>query len=145
MAFNLGRPAVSFSDDTIKQARRLLDHPLSIKSDSRLIAYCEMLAFRSRSLASTWLTPVPIHQPFSIAPNNDFLPDFDDKLRVVNEQVEAWHVYWDQWQQARGVPEGDILREGRESTDEVRADSSDHGQIWNDSLLECSNLAWYTA
>lgn len=116
MAFNLGRPAVSFSDDTIKHARSLLDHPLSIKSDSRLIAYCEMLAFRSRWSIGIWLTLVPIHQPFSIAPNNDFLPDFDDKLRVLNEQTEAWHVYWDRWQEARGVPEGDLLREGREST-----------------------------
>lgn len=113
MAFNLGRPAVSFSDDTIKHARRLLDHPLSIKSDSRLIAYCEMLAFRSKSNLCQVLMIVPIHQPFSIAPNNDFLPDFDDKLRLVNEQVEAWHVYWDQWQRVRGVPEGDLLREGR--------------------------------
>jgi hypothetical protein len=112
MAFNLGRPAISFSDDTIKHARRLLDHPLSIKSDSRLIAYCEMLAFRSESLWCTTLTVVPIHEPFSIAPNNDFLPDFDDKLRLVNEQAEAWHVYWDNWQRVRGVPEGDILREG---------------------------------
>jgi hypothetical protein len=56
---------------------------------------------------------VPIHQPFSIAPNNDFLPDFDAKLRLLNEQVEAWHVYWDEYQRVRGVPEGDILREGR--------------------------------
>ena len=47
MAFNHGRPAISFGEDTIKHARRLLDHPLSIKSDSRLIPYNEMMAFRS--------------------------------------------------------------------------------------------------
>jgi hypothetical protein len=28
--------------------------------------------------------------------------------------VEAWHIYWDEYQRVRGVPEGDILREGRE-------------------------------
>jgi hypothetical protein len=56
---------------------------------------------------------VPIHQPFSIAPNNDFLPNLDEKLRLMNEQVEAWHIYWDEYQRVRGVPEGDILREGR--------------------------------
>jgi len=115
MAFNHGRPAVSFGEDTIKHARRFLDHPLSIKSDSRLIGYCEMMAFRSKSPNWTWLISVPIHQPFSIAPNNDFLPNLDEKLRLMNEQVEAWHVYWDEYQRARGVPEGDILREGRES------------------------------
>lgn len=56
---------------------------------------------------------VPLHQPFSIAPNNDFLPDFDDKVRKLNDQVEKWTEYWDNYQKARGVPEGDLLREGR--------------------------------
>lgn len=57
---------------------------------------------------------VPVHQPFSIAPSNDFLPDFDDKLRTLNEQADKWHEYWDRYQHDRGVPESDILREGCE-------------------------------
>lgn len=61
---------------------------------------------------------VAVHQPFSIAPSNDFLPDFDEKLRTLNEQAEKWHEYWDQYQQARGVPEGDLLREGCTSCSE---------------------------
>lgn len=66
---------------------------------------------------------VPIHQPFSIAPNNDFLPNLDEKLRLLNEQVEGWHVYWDEYQRVRGVPEGDILRESRESLYKVELTS----------------------
>ena len=43
------------------------------------------------------------------------MPNLDEKLRLLNEQVETWHVYWDEYQRVRGVPEGDILREGRKS------------------------------
>jgi hypothetical protein len=70
------------------------------------------------------------------------LPDFDDKLRLVNEQAEAWHVYWDQWQRVRGVPEGDILREGRELITLNMADISRHRQIRYYSLLQRPNSAW---
>lgn len=56
---------------------------------------------------------VPLHQPFSIAPTIvDMIPDFDEKLRKVNQQCDAWFDYWDEWHSARGIPPGDLLREG---------------------------------
>jgi len=59
----------------------------------------------------------------------------------MNEQVEAWHVYWDEYQRVRGVPEGDILREGCES--QVRmgalANGSNYGEIWLHHVVECFN------
>lgn len=57
MAFNLGRPIGIQGDDTIKQARQLLDHPLSTRTDSRLISYCEMLSYRSEYRFPTLYLP----------------------------------------------------------------------------------------
>lgn len=47
MAYNHGRPLLMTDDDTLINARKLLSHPLSHLSDSRLVASCELLALRS--------------------------------------------------------------------------------------------------
>jgi len=57
MAFNLGRPALFAGEETIRNAREFLKHPLSIRTDSRLVATCELLSGRGkcdRSPARHW-------------------------------------------------------------------------------------------
>lgn len=56
MAFNLGRPALFAAEDTIKYARKFLDHPLCIRTDSRLVATCQLLTHRRKSKLM-WPTP----------------------------------------------------------------------------------------
>lgn len=94
---------------------------------------------------------VPLHKPFSIAPNNDFLPDFDEKVRKLNDQVEQWTEYWDNYQKARGVPEGDLLREGCKSCSHLLSPigciayliCSDHRGGGNYTIYERSDTTRY--
>jgi len=46
MAFNLGRPALFAVESTLDHGRKFLQHPLSIPTDSRLVATCELLTLR---------------------------------------------------------------------------------------------------
>lgn len=46
MAFNLGRPTLFAGDETIRHCKEFLDHPLSIETDSRIVAACELLSAR---------------------------------------------------------------------------------------------------
>lgn len=51
MAYGSGRPAIIREDETIHQCRRLLDHPLSITSDARLVSTVELTALRCKCSA----------------------------------------------------------------------------------------------
>lgn len=56
MAYNHGRPLQMTDDgDTMALARRLLEHPLSRISDSRLVASSELLALRGEFCC--WVVP----------------------------------------------------------------------------------------
>lgn len=46
MSYGLGRPAIVREDATIHRARLLLDHPLALDSDARLIYAVELLSIR---------------------------------------------------------------------------------------------------
>jgi hypothetical protein len=46
MAYGMGRPAILREDESIHQCRRLLEHPLSIMSDARLVSTVELTALR---------------------------------------------------------------------------------------------------
>jgi hypothetical protein len=46
MAYGMGRPAILREDESIHQCRRLLEHPLSITSDARLVSTVELTALR---------------------------------------------------------------------------------------------------
>ena len=48
MAFNLGRPALTAGEETIRHGREFLEHPLSKQTDSRLVASCELLSARGK-------------------------------------------------------------------------------------------------
>lgn len=49
MAFNLGRPALFAGEETIRNCREFLKHPLAVLNDSRLVATCELLSARGES------------------------------------------------------------------------------------------------
>lgn len=46
MAYGMGRPAILREDEAIHNCRRLLEHPLSITSDARLVSTVELMALR---------------------------------------------------------------------------------------------------
>lgn len=48
MAYGMGRPAILREDESIHQCRRLLEHPLSIMSDARLVSTVELTALRGK-------------------------------------------------------------------------------------------------
>ncbi|KAK8866058.1 hypothetical protein IAR55_001209 [Kwoniella newhampshirensis] len=104
MSFAYGRPGLFSSESTIKNARKLLKHPLSLPTDARLVSSCESLAWR-----------MPLHQPVALAPSNSMntfsLPDMDDKLRQVNRNLNECYEYWDDYFAQKGIPEGHFLRE----------------------------------
>ena len=52
MAFNLGRPALFAGEETIRNSRDFLNHPLSVRNDSRLVASCELLSARGKQDAN---------------------------------------------------------------------------------------------
>lgn len=52
MAYGMGRPAILREDEAIHNCRRLLEHPLSITSDARLVSTVELTALRGASAES---------------------------------------------------------------------------------------------
>jgi hypothetical protein len=64
MAYGMGRPAILREDETIHQCRRLLEHPMSITSDARLVSTVELMALRGKS--------VPLHSWHIESPRNNF-------------------------------------------------------------------------
>ncbi|KLT44131.1 hypothetical protein CC85DRAFT_283918 [Cutaneotrichosporon oleaginosum] len=99
MAFNLGRPALFAAEDTITHARRFLEHPLTIRTDSRLVATCQLLTHR-----------LPLHQPFSIWPSATRIPDLDRRIERANAAYAAWFKEWDAYYEGR-EPKSSFLRE----------------------------------
>jgi hypothetical protein len=53
MAYGMGRPAILREDESIHQCRRLLEHPLSIMSDARLVSTVELTALRGEPCIGT--------------------------------------------------------------------------------------------
>ena len=101
MAYNFGRPAFFAGQESIAHCRRLLDHPLAIKTDSRLVAACELLTLRGESRCSPLAPypdtpPVGMQQPFSIWPTVD-IPNLDEKIKQANISYEAWERDWDEY------------------------------------------------
>jgi hypothetical protein len=55
MAYGMGRPAILREDESIHQCRRLLEHPLSIMSDARLVSTVELTALRGTFTPRRWV------------------------------------------------------------------------------------------
>ncbi|CAD6587362.1 MAG: hypothetical protein TREMPRED_004729 [Tremellales sp. Tagirdzhanova-0007] len=101
MSYNFGRPAFFAGQESIAHCRRLLDHPLAVKTDSRLVAACELLTLRGElhyfsSASFPDRLPVGIQQPFSIWPTVD-IPNLDEKIKQANIAYEAWERDWDEY------------------------------------------------
>lgn len=86
MSFNLGRPALFAAEDTLSDCRRLLEHPLAIPTDSRLVAACELLTLR-----------LSIHRLFSIWAPTATVPNLDERIEESNATYSDWFKYWDQY------------------------------------------------
>lgn len=84
MAYGMGRPAILREDETIHQCRRLLEHPLSIATDVRLISSVELLALRS-----------PLHIELQALLDLPVDQNTLKRLRHANQEFDAWERYWD--------------------------------------------------
>ncbi|GMK58668.1 hypothetical protein CspeluHIS016_0601100 [Cutaneotrichosporon spelunceum] len=99
MAFNQGRPLLIGEESSVALARRLLDHPLSTREDSRLVAACELLAGRQRS-----------HLAWSGTPGVS-LEAAAAEIAADNAFFDAWHADWMAYYDAVGVPHRHYLRD----------------------------------
>ncbi|KAK8869752.1 hypothetical protein IAR55_000320 [Kwoniella newhampshirensis] len=101
MAYGMGRPAIIREDETIHQCRRLLEHPLSITSDARLVSTVELTALRS-----------PLHIELTAAPELPIAESTLKRLKQANQDFDAWERYWDRVLSDRfGKGKGDFFRE----------------------------------
>jgi hypothetical protein len=68
MAYGMGRPAILREDESIHNCRRLLEHPLSITSDVRLVSTVELTALRGmRTNARDSCSSSSTHRAYRVA------------------------------------------------------------------------------
>lgn len=84
MAYGMGRPAILREDEAIAHCRRLLEHPLSITSDARLISTVELTALRA-----------PLHIELTASPDTPIDHSTLHRLKQANAEFDAWERYWD--------------------------------------------------
>ncbi|KAL4241807.1 Protease transcriptional activator prtT [Abortiporus biennis] len=85
MSYGTGRPAILKDDESIWQCRLLLQHPLAIEDDMRLVSMVEIMAIRERvnnNLSPLFDRPVDDHT-FSV-------------LRQADLEFRNWYNTWDQ-------------------------------------------------
>lgn len=101
MAYGTGRPAIIREDEAIHQCRRLLDHPLSIPSDARLVSTVELTALRCKCkasclcLISLMTFEAPLHIELTAAPDLPIAESTLRRLKQANQDFDAWERYWD--------------------------------------------------
>ncbi|KAH6916892.1 hypothetical protein BKA70DRAFT_1250880 [Coprinopsis sp. MPI-PUGE-AT-0042] len=76
MSYGTGRPAVLKDDETIQGCRDLLQHPLAIDDDMRLVSTVELIQIRERV-------------------NNAMSPLEGPILKTANQDFEQWFRTWD--------------------------------------------------
>jgi len=85
MSYGSGRPAILKDDESIWQCRLLLQHPLAIEDDMRLVSTVELMAIRERinnELA-----------PYNHGPVDGRTVDI---LRNADAEFRHWYQTWDQ-------------------------------------------------
>ena len=99
MAYGTGRPAILREDETIHQCRRLLEHPLSIMSDARLVSTVELTALRGKSILQNSQTAyqivAPLHIELTATPDLPIAENTLRRLKQANTDFDAWERYWD--------------------------------------------------
>ncbi|RDB29536.1 Transcriptional activator of proteases prtT [Hypsizygus marmoreus] len=83
LSYGTGRPAVLKDDDSIRDCRLLLQHPLAIEDDMRLVSTVELMALRERVNNA-----IPMEGPVK--------EEHFNRLREANEEFSTWYKIWDQ-------------------------------------------------
>ena len=83
LSYGTGRPAVLKDDESIQHARWLLNHPLTIEDDMRLVSTVELIAIRERvhNELAPYEGPIP--------------PSHFDKLHKADRDFKEWYHSWD--------------------------------------------------
>ncbi|KAG6885401.1 hypothetical protein C0993_002134 [Termitomyces sp. T159_Od127] len=84
LSYGTGRPAVLKEDETIQECRMLLQHPLAIEDDMRLVSTVELMVIRER--VHNAMSPIegPVRE-------EHFL-----RLREADGEFNTWFKVWDQ-------------------------------------------------
>ncbi|KAJ3575974.1 hypothetical protein NP233_g731 [Leucocoprinus birnbaumii] len=83
LSYGTGRPAVLKDDESIKDCRFLLRHPLAIEDDMRLVSTVELMAIREE-VQNALPTEGPV------------LDEHYDVLRDADLKFKNWYATWDQ-------------------------------------------------
>jgi hypothetical protein len=83
MSYGTGRPAVLKDDESIRECRLLLQHPLAIEDDMRLVSTVELMVIRERVNNAM----SPMEGPVK---DEHFL-----KLREADDEFATWYSTWD--------------------------------------------------
>ena len=83
LSYGTGRPAVLKDDETIEECGLLLDHPLAIEDDMRLVSTVELMAIRER--VNNALSPME-------GPVKD---EHFSRLQVADQEFTTWYTTWD--------------------------------------------------
>ncbi|KAJ7071192.1 hypothetical protein C8F01DRAFT_1109497 [Mycena amicta] len=84
LSYGTGRPAVLKDDESIKHCRLLLQHPLAIEDDMRLVSTVELMALRER-----------VHN--ALSPFDGPVKDEHfEELRRADVNFRSWYATWDQ-------------------------------------------------
>ncbi|ESK98052.1 hypothetical protein Moror_488 [Moniliophthora roreri MCA 2997] len=84
MSYGTGRPAVLKEDESIANCRLLLQHPLAIEDDMRLVSTVELIMIRER-----------VHN--ALAPFDEPVKDSDfEELKAADTHFRNWYATWDQ-------------------------------------------------
>jgi hypothetical protein len=83
MSYGTGRPAVMKDDESIRECHRLVQHPLAIEDDTRLVSTVELMAIREK--IQNVLAPYdkPVH-------NLTF-----EVLAQAEKDLNSWYQRWD--------------------------------------------------
>jgi hypothetical protein len=83
MSYGTGRPAVLKDDESIQECRLLLQHPLAIEDDMRLVSTVELMVIRERVNNAM----SPMEGPVK---DEHFL-----RLREADDEFSTWFTTWD--------------------------------------------------
>lgn len=82
LSYGTGRPAILKDDESIWECRRLLQHPLAIEDDMRLVSTVELMAIRERIQNNIPLDGPVDAKAFQVLANAD-------------QEFQNWYVTWD--------------------------------------------------
>ncbi|KAK7468717.1 hypothetical protein VKT23_003220 [Stygiomarasmius scandens] len=84
LSYGTGRPAVLKEDESVRHCRLLLQHPLAVEDDMRLVSTVELIMIRER-----------IHN--ALSPFDEPVKDSDfEELRRADDLFRRWYATWDQ-------------------------------------------------